>query len=80
MSQRKAAAEARLEMLENWLGRGARSRKLLEILEVNISLIQNEAVRKTAQEDIEEMRRAIHEGQEALNWVIRELGLGTAGK
>lgn len=75
MSQRKAAAEAKLEALEGWLARGARSRKLLEILEVKISLIENEAVRKTAQEDIAEIRRAIYEGQEAINWVIRELGL-----
>lgn len=75
MSQRKAAKEQALERLENWLGRGARSKKLIEILETKISLIENETVRGTALEDLNEMRRAIYEGQEAINWVIRELGL-----
>jgi len=75
VSQRKAKAEAQLENLENWLGRGARSRKLLEILTVKINQIQNQTVRQTALEDVNELRRLIENGQGAVNWVIRELDL-----
>lgn len=59
MSQRKAAAEQMLEKLENWLGRGARMLKLLEILTVKIDLISNPTVKHTALEDINEMRKII---------------------
>lgn len=75
MSQRKAAAEAMLERLENWLGRGARMLKLLEILTVKIDLIPNTTVKQTALEDIDEMRRIIRDGQGAINWVIKTLKL-----
>lgn len=76
MSQRKAEAEARLEALENWLGRGGRSKKLLEILTVKIERqIVNPTVRRTALEDIAELRRIIQDGQGAINWVIKELKL-----
>lgn len=76
MSQRKAPVEKKLESLENWLGRGARSRKLLEILTVKIeSQIKNPTVKQTALEDIAELRRIIQDGQGAINWVIKELKL-----
>lgn len=75
MSQRKAAAEAMLERLENWLGRGARMLKLLEILTVKIDLIHNATVRQTALEDIAEMRKIIRDGQAAINWMIKTLKL-----
>lgn len=76
MSQRKAEAEARLQALENWLGRGGRSKKLLEILTVKIERqIVNPTVRRTALEDIAELRRIIQDGQGAINWVIKELKL-----
>lgn len=76
MSQRKAPVERKLEALENWLGRGARSRKLLEILTVKIeSQIKNPTVKQTALEDIAELRRIIQDGQGAINWVIKELKL-----
>lgn len=75
MSQRNAAAEAMLEKLENWLGRGARMLKLLEILTVKVNLISNPTVRQTAHEDIEEMRKVIQGGQAAINWVIKTLKL-----
>lgn len=76
MSQRKAEAEARLEALENWLGRGGRSKKLLEILTVKIeSQIANPTVRRTALEDIAELRRIIQDGQGAINWIKQELHL-----
>jgi len=75
VSQRKAKAEQRLENLENWLGRGARSRKLLEILTVKINQIPNQIVRQTALEDVDELRRLIENGQGAVNWVIEELKL-----
>lgn len=75
MSQRKAAAEAMLEKLENWLGRGARMLKLLDILTVKVNLISNPTVRQTAFEDIDEMRRIIRDGQSAINWVIKTLKL-----
>lgn len=75
MSQRKAAAEAMLEKLEAWLGRGARMLKLLEILTVKVDLISNPTVKRTALEDIEEMRKVIRDGQGAINWVIKALNL-----
>lgn len=76
MSQRKAGQEARLQHLENWLARGARSKKLLEILTVKItSQIKNPTVRQTALEDIAELERIIQDGQGAINWVIKELDL-----
>lgn len=75
MSQRKAAAEAMLEKLENWLGRGARMLKLLEILTVKVDLISNPTVRQTALKDIDEMRKIIRDGQGAINWVIKTLNL-----
>lgn len=75
MSQRKAAAEAMLERLENWLGRGARMLKLLEILTVKIELIPNATVKQTALEDIAEIRKIIRDGQGAINWVIEKLNL-----
>ena len=76
MSQRKARQEARLQHLENWLGRGARSKKLLEILTVKVSSqIKNPTVRQTALEDIAELERIIQDGQGAINWVIDELNL-----
>ena len=75
MSQRKAAAEAMLDRLETWLGRGGRMLKLLEILTVKIDLIPNATVRQTALEDIAEMHRIIRDGQGAINWVIRTLKL-----
>jgi hypothetical protein len=76
MSQRKAPVERKLEALENWLGRGARSRKLLEILTVKIeSQIKNPTVKQTALEDIAELLRIIQDGQGAINWVIKELKL-----
>lgn len=75
MSQRKAHAEAKLQALENWLGRGARSKKLLEILEEKISQIPNKVVQGTAMEDLNELRRIIQDGQGAINFVIRELKL-----
>ena len=75
MSQRKAAAEAKLEQLENWLGRGGRMLRLLEILTVKIDLIPNAIVRQTALEDVDEIRRIIRNGQGAINWVIRTLKL-----
>lgn len=75
MSQRKAAAEAMLEKLETWLGRGARMLKLLEILTVKVNLISNPTVKRTALEDIAEMRKIIQGGQAAINWVIKTLNL-----
>jgi len=75
MSQRKAAAEAMLEKLENWLGRGARMLKLLEILTVKVDLISNATVKQTALEDIAEIRKIIRDGQSAINWVIKVLNL-----
>lgn len=75
MSQRKADAEAKLEALEKWLGRGARSRKLIEILEVKIAQIPNKVVQETATEDLNELRNIIKDGQSAINFVIRELKL-----
>jgi hypothetical protein len=75
MSQRKAAAEAMLEKLENWLGRGARMLKLLEILTVKVDLISNATVKRTALEDIAEIRKIIRDGQSAINWVIKALNL-----
>jgi hypothetical protein len=75
MSQRKAAAEAMLEKLENWLGRGARMLKLLEILTVKVDLISNATVKQTALEDIAEIRKIIRDGQSAINWVIKALNL-----
>lgn len=75
MSQRKAAAEVMLEKLETWLGRGARMLKLLEILTVKVDLISNPTVKRTALEDIEEMRKVIRDGQSAINWVIKTLKL-----
>lgn len=75
MSQRKATAEAMLEKLENWLGRGARMLKLLEILTVKVNLIANPTVKRTALEDIAEMRKIIQGGQTAINWVIKTLKL-----
>lgn len=75
MSQRTAAAEAMLEKLENWLGRGARMLKLLDILTVKVNLISNPTVRQTAFEDIDEMRKIIRDGQSAINWVIKTLKL-----
>jgi hypothetical protein len=75
MSQRKAVAEAMLEKLENWLGRGARMLKLLEILTVKVDLISNPTVKQTALEDIAEIRKIIRDGQSAINWVIKALNL-----
>lgn len=75
MSQRKAAAEAMLEKLENWLGRGARMLKLLEILTVKVDLISNATVKQTALEDIAEIRKIIRDGQSAINWVNKVLNL-----
>ena len=75
MSQRKAKAEAKLEKLENWLGRGARSKKLLEILTVKVNQMPNPTVRQTALDDLNELRRLIDNGQDAINWMIAELKL-----
>jgi hypothetical protein len=76
MSQRKAQVEAALEMLENWLGRGARSKKLIEILTVKInSQVSNPVVRTTMLEDLAELERITQNGQKAINWVKRELKL-----
>lgn len=75
MVQRKAEIEAVLERLENWLGRGARSRRLLEIMTVKVNQISNPTVRQTALEDIAELDHIIRDGQGAINWVIKELKL-----
>lgn len=76
MSQRKAQVEAALERLEIWLGRGARSKKLIEILAVKINnQVSNPTVRQTMLEDLAEMERIIQDGQHAINWVRRALKL-----
>ncbi len=76
MSQRKAEIEAKLEVLEKWLGRGARSKKILEILTVKVeSQMNNPVVKQTSFEDIAELRKIVQEGQQALNWLRKELGL-----
>lgn len=76
MSQRKAAAEQLLERLENLLARGARNKKLLEILTVKIDTqIQNPVVRRTALEDIAEIRRIIQSDQQEVNRMIKDLNL-----
>jgi hypothetical protein len=76
MSQRKARHEAQLQQLENWLGRGARSKKLLEILTVKVtSQIKNLTVRQTALEDIAELEKIIRDGQSFINWVIEKMDL-----
>jgi len=76
MSQRKAADEQLLEQFENLLARGARNKKLLEILTVKINTqIKNPVVKETALEDIAEIRRIIQADQQEVNRMIKELNL-----
>jgi len=76
MSQRKAENEQLLERFENLLARGARNKKLLEILTVKINTqIKNPVVKETALEDIAEIRRIIQADQQEVNRMIKELNL-----